>query len=148
MTRTKAELDRLRRAGAEKPGSSQFDLPGFAAGMGPFLDAGSKFMDNWRALGQHMVEFGETQLTRNLEAARKVASASNFDEAIEIQAAHARGVWEDCIAECGRLADLGTRAWFSGFASEAIPAKPGRRAPPQAEPAAAGGRSAEPAVTK
>src|SRR5215470_256220 len=96
-----------------RPGFSFDAIPGldpanFAANLEPFFQAGTKALDSWRVVGEELLEFGKSQLNRNMEMSRRVTEASSLEKAMEAHADFAQSMMQDYIAETGKLAELGT----------------------------------------
>lgn len=94
---------------------SGMDPSQIASNLEPIFQAGTRMLENWRAVNEELMEFGRTRLNRNLEAGRRVAQSTSLEQAIEAQAEFTRTAMKDYIAESNKLAELGTRALFGSF---------------------------------
>lgn len=112
---------RRTEAGGENLSHGQLtnfsDLTHLQTSLEPLFEAGSKMLENWRAMSEEIIEFGKARLSRNLEATQKVARSSSLDQAIEAQTEFARAMMQDYLAEVSRLTDLGTKAMLGGWSA-------------------------------
>ena len=99
----------------------------FAANLEQFFQAGTKILDSWKVVSEELLEFSKAQLTRNIEASRKVTESTSLDQAIEAQAEFCRSALEDYIAQTGKLAEIGTRAMVESMSAWQVEKRPARR---------------------
>jgi hypothetical protein len=83
----------------------------------PLFDVSSKLLENWRAVGSEIIQFGRARLDRTIEVSKAVASSGSIDRAIEVQADYARSTVREYFVAAGKLADLGTQALLDSVAA-------------------------------
>jgi hypothetical protein len=113
MAKTQAAEMRVKRGETQVTGT--FDPSQALSGIEPIFQAGNKWLETWMAVGSELIEFSRSRLDRNLEMGKAIARSSSIDEAIELQADHARSTVRDYFSEAGKIADLGTRALLDSF---------------------------------
>lgn len=99
----------------------------------PFLNAGNKMFEAWRAIGTELMEFGAARFQRGIETSRAIAQCSNLGEAMELQANFARSTVHDLFGTAGKLAELSTRPMLDVLAATQKTARDGASAAEAAE---------------
>ena len=113
MAKTQAAEMRVKRGEAQI--TAAFDPSQALTGIEPIFQASNKLLETWMAVGSEILEFSRSRLDRNLEVSKAIARSSSIDEAIELQADHARTTVREYFSEAGKIADLGTRALLDSF---------------------------------
>jgi hypothetical protein len=113
MAKTQAADMRVKRGEAQI--TAAFDPSQALTGIEPILLASNKLLETWMAMSSEILEFGRSRLDRNLEMGKAIARSSSIDEAMELQADHARTTVREYFSEAGKIADLGTRALLDSF---------------------------------
>ncbi len=113
MAKTQAAEMRVKRGEAQI--TAAFDPSQALNGIEPIFQASNKWLETWMAVSSEILEFSRARLDRNLEIGKAIARSSSIDEAIELQADHARTTVREYFSEAGKIADLGTRALLDSF---------------------------------
>jgi predicted kinase len=113
MAKTQAAEMRVKRGDTQV--TAAFDPSQTLNGIEPIFQASNKLLETWMAVGSEILEFSRARLDRNLEVGKAIARSSSIDEAIELQADHARSTVREYFSEAGKIADLGTRALLDSF---------------------------------
>lgn len=113
MAKTQAAEMRVKRGETQITGA--FDPSQTLSGIEPIFQAGNKWLETWMAVGSELMEFSRLRLDRNLEMSKAIARSSSIDEAMELQADHARSTVREYFSEAGKIADLSTRALLDSF---------------------------------
>ena len=113
MAKTQAAEMRVKRGDAQI--TAAFDPSQALNGIEPILQASNKWLETWMAVGSEMLDFSRARLDRNLEMGKAIARSSSFDEALTLQANHARATLNEYFSEASKIADLGTRALFDSI---------------------------------
>jgi hypothetical protein len=113
MAKTQAAEMRVKRGEAQI--TAAFDPSQALTGIEPIFQASNKLLETWMAVGSEILEFSRSRLDRNLEVSKAIARSSSIDEAMELQADHARTTVREYFSEAGKIADLGTRALLDSF---------------------------------
>jgi hypothetical protein len=108
MTKTQAEDMRKKRG--EGQITMAFDPAQALTAIEPLFQVSNKLLENWMAAGSEILEFGRAHLDRALEVSKAIASSGNVNQAMELQADHARSAVREYFTVAGKLADLSTRA--------------------------------------
>jgi hypothetical protein len=113
MAKTQAAEMRVKRG--ESQITAAFDPSQALNGIEPIFQASNKLLETWMAVSSEILEFSRSRLDRTLEMSKAIARSSSLDEAMELQADHARTTMREYFTEAGKIADLGTRAMFDSF---------------------------------
>ena len=113
MAKTQAAEMRVKRGETQITGA--FDPSQALNGIEPMFQAGNKWLETWMAVGSELMEFSRLRLDRNLEMSKAIARSSSIDEAMVLQADHARSTVREYFSEAGKIADLSTRALLDSF---------------------------------
>jgi hypothetical protein len=113
MAKTQAAEMRVKRGETQVTGA--FDPSQALNGVEPIFQAGNKWLETWMAVGSELIEFSRSRLDRNLEMSKAIARSSSIDEAMVLQADHARTTVNEYFSEASKIADLGTRALLDSF---------------------------------
>jgi len=113
MAKTQAAEMRVKRGETQITGA--FDPSQTLSGIEPIFQASNKWLETWMAVGSELIEFSRARLDRNLEMSKAIARSSSIDEAMELQADHARSTVREYFSEAGKIADLSTRALLDSF---------------------------------
>jgi hypothetical protein len=113
MAKTQAAEMRVKRGDAQVTGA--FDPSQALQGIEPILQASNKWLETWMAVSTEMLDFSRARLDRNVEMGKAIARSSSLDEALTLQANHARATLNEYFSEASKIADLGTRALFDSI---------------------------------
>jgi hypothetical protein len=113
MAKTQAAEMRVKRGETQITGA--VDPSQALNGIEPILQASNKWLETWMAVGSEILEFSRSRLDRNLEMSKAIARSSSIDEAMVLQADHARSTVTEYFSEASKIADLGTRALLDSF---------------------------------
>jgi hypothetical protein len=85
--------------------------------VGPYFEAGNRLIQGWMAVGNEIIEFGQSRIDRSLEMGRAMAQSTSFNEALDVQATFTRATVQDYLSEAGKLTELSTQSLLDSFST-------------------------------